>query len=73
MVDNYMTVYENLPHKIAAFIMYHAGDDFYTIVLNSRNGYERNMQAFEHEMKHIINNDFSGYREVGLLETARHI
>lgn len=72
MLENYITVFENLPYKVKGFIMYSSSDDVYTIVLNSRSGYEHNKQTFEHELKHILNNDFSSYKEVGILEAVRH-
>lgn len=72
MIDNYITIYAALPYKVSGFIMYDAADDYYTIVLNSRSSYEENKDTFEHEIQHIINNDFSHSRNVGVLEAALH-
>ena len=46
--------------------------DYYTIVLNSRSSYEQNRKTFEHEIQHILNNDFSNYRDVNSLEAVMH-
>ena len=59
MVENNITIFANLPYKVSGFIMYDSADDYYTIVLNSRLSYEENRKTFEHELQHIINNDFS--------------
>ncbi len=72
MVENYITIFRNLPYKINGFIIYDAEDDYYTIVLNSRSSYEQNRKTFEHEIQHILNNDFSNYRDVNLLEAVMH-
>ena len=53
MVENFITVYENLPFKINGFVMYDAADDYYTIVLNSRQSFWKNKKTFEHEIGHI--------------------
>lgn len=72
MIDNFITVYENLPFKVSGFIMYDAADDYYTIVLNSRLSCWRNKKTFEHELKHIINGDFLKIKNVAIMETALH-
>lgn len=72
MVENYIVVCENLPYKINGFIMYDAADDYYTIVLNSRTSYKKNLETFKHEIEHINNKDFHNYRDVGLLEAVLH-
>ncbi len=72
MVENYITIFANLPYKVSGFIMYDSADDYYTIVLNSRLSYEENRKTFEHELQHIINNDFSKCHNVGILEASMH-
>lgn len=72
MFDNYKTIYLNLPYKVNGFIMYDSADDYYTIVLNSRSTYKQNKRTFEHEIQHIINNDFAHNRNVGILEASLH-
>lgn len=70
MPENYIVIYETLPHKINGFVMYDAADDYYTIVLNSRSSYSQNKKTFNHEIKHILNKDFHNFRDVGLLEAV---
>ena len=72
MIDNYNTVYENLPNKIKGFVLYNSAEDFYTIVLNSRASHEANKITLEHELSHIANNDFHKCQTVTLLEAIRH-
>lgn len=71
-MDNYMVIYKNLPEKVNAFTMYHAGDDYYTIVLNARQSFECLQRAFKHEIEHIENNDFQKYRNVNEIELYAH-
>ena len=72
MIDNYITIFENLPYKVNGFTMYNASDDYYTIVLNSRASADACRKTFEHEMAHIKNKDFSTYRNVEILESVLH-
>lgn len=34
-------------------------DGFYNIYINSRDSYHRQMKAIDHELRHILNRDFS--------------
>lgn len=40
-------------------------DGFYNIYINSRDSFERQMKAIDHELRHIVNHDFAkhDYRE----------
>lgn len=71
-MDNYMVIYKNLPEKVNAFTMYHAGDDYYTIVLNARQSFETLQKAFKHEMFHIQNKDFHSLESVDVIEKRAH-
>ena len=72
MLDNYNTIYLNLPNKIRGFAVYNTIEDFYTIVLNSRLSYAQNVKTFWHELKHIKNNDFYSNLTVNELESLAH-
>lgn len=72
MIENYTTIFLDLPYAIKGFLLYDAADDYYTIVINSRMSYEKNKETFEHEIEHIKNGDFHKYRNVGMLELALH-
>lgn len=72
MIDNYQTIYLNLPCKIKGFAVYNTCEDFYTIVLNSRLSYAQNVETYLHELKHIKNDDFYSELTVNQLETLAH-
>ncbi|MBF0716064.1 hypothetical protein [Gemelliphila palaticanis] len=46
-------------------------DDSYTIFLNAKMGYWEMKKTFDHEISHIINEDFEKYN-VDEIEYARH-
>lgn len=73
MLNNYMVIYENLPHKVRGFTIYNGCDDFYTIILNARLSYLSNLKTFAHELKHISNDDFIQYKNVAQIEHNAHI
>ena len=72
MLDNYTTIYLNLPCKIKGFAVYNSIEDFYTIVLNSRLSHAQNIKTYIHELEHISNGDFNSNLSVGTLETLAH-
>ena len=72
MLDNYNTIYLNLPNKIRGFAVYNTIEDFYTIVLNSRLSYAQNVKTFWHELKHITNDDFNSSLSVNEIEALAH-
>ena len=72
MLDNYNTIYLNLPCKIRGFAVHNACEDFYTIVLNSRLSYNQNLETYMHELEHITNDDFNSELNVNTLETLAH-
>lgn len=70
-MDNIRTVYCDLPNTISGFTV--ATDDgFFTIVINQNLSYERNIESYKHEMKHILNGDFDRKCSAGLLEIMAH-
>lgn len=46
-------------------------DDSYTIFLNARLSYEKQLEAYAHAIRHIKNGDFEK-RDVGIIETEAH-
>lgn len=72
MVENITTIYENLPHGVSAFTMHNAADDWYTIVLNSRQSYNTLQKSFKHELAHIQNKDFTPDKDVEKIECYTH-
>lgn len=51
------TVLKDLPATIKAYTVL-CPDGTYTIVLNSRLSHEQQLEAYKHELKHIMDNDF---------------
>lgn len=72
MLDNYTTIYQNLPYKIKGFAVYNSKEDYYTIVLNSRLSHDQNIKTFIHELKHINNDDFSSSLTATTIEALAH-
>ena len=72
MLDNCITIFQNLPYKIKGFAVYNSNDDFYTIVLNSRLSHDQNLKTYIHELEHINNDDFHSGLSATILETIAH-
>ena len=61
----------DMPASIPAYSV--ANPDLsYTIVLNSRLSYERQLMAYHHEMEHIENGDFEKKCSVDIIECYAH-
>ena len=60
----------NLPLTIVGFTI--VTDDYFTSALNRNLSFERNMQTYYHELKHISNGDFDKKTSVGLIEIMAH-
>lgn len=70
-MDNIRTVFIDMPTTIKAYTI--LKDDFYTIVINSSLSYEMQEEAYNHELRHILNGDFDRKCSVGLIEINAHI
>ncbi len=71
MTPDVNTILVNLPNTISAYTVYNL-DMSYTIVLNARLNYERQLLAYHHEMKHIENGDYDKQCSVDLIECYAH-
>ena len=60
----------NFPLPIGGFTI--VTGDYFTIALNRNLSFERNMQTYNHELKHISNGDFDKKTSVGLIEIIAH-
>ena len=49
--------YLDMPCRIHGMIRENE-DGSYTVILNSRDSRERNMKAYQHELKHLFRGDF---------------
>lgn len=67
-----MVIYKDLPYKVKGFTMYHAVDDYYTIVLNSRLSSIVLKKVFKHELMHIEKNHFHSQESVAEIEFSTH-
>lgn len=70
IMESVSVYYRDLPTTVRAFVVY--CDGYYTIILNSRNSYEQNIQSYWHEMSHIMRGDFSHCVDVDALEHISH-
>ena len=57
MVDYLNVSTLNLPYGVHGFCRLNE-DGGYTIMVNARDSYERQVKAYLHELKHIANDDF---------------
>ena len=68
---NIQQVVIDLPAGVHGFTAYVAEDDFYNIYLNAHDSHEQNVKTFEHEIGHIIHNDFQKY-DINEIESEAH-
>ena len=71
MIQDVNTILADMPGSIAAYTISNA-DMTYTIALNSRLNYERQLQAYHHEMCHIENGDYDRRCSADLIECYAH-
>ena len=71
MTPDVNTLELNLPVTIAGYTVSNA-DNTYTVVLNSRLTFERRIQAYTHELQHILHGDYDRMVDVGILEFYSH-
>lgn len=61
----------DLPGTVGAYTLKDKNDD-YTVFLNERRSYEKQLEAYLHELKHIINGDFYKDDPVDVIEKSTH-
>ncbi len=71
MTPDVNTLEYDLPVSIAGYTISNA-DSSYTIVLNARLTFERRMQAYQHEMRHILTGDYDRKVDADVLELHSH-
>ncbi|MFP3154428.1 hypothetical protein LQZ18_08365 [Lachnospiraceae bacterium ZAX-1] len=62
----------DMPSTVSGYTVINP-DSSYTIFLNARLTYERQLAAYMHEMEHIQENDFENEIEVNYIEDYRHV
>ncbi|MCI9305835.1 MAG: hypothetical protein HFI28_05055 [Lachnospiraceae bacterium] len=71
MTPDVNTLEYDLPVAIAGYTISNA-DNSYTVVLNARLTFERRMQAYQHEMEHILTGDYDRKIDADMLELHSH-
>lgn len=71
MIQDVNTILADMPCSISAYTVVNA-DMSYTVVLNSRLNYERQLLAYHHELKHIENGDYDKRCSADLIEFYAH-
>lgn len=71
MTQDVNTILADMPGSIGGYTICNP-DTTYTIVLNARLSYERQLLAYHHEMKHIENGDYAKRCSADLIECYAH-
>ncbi len=71
MTPDVNTLLMDMPVTIPAFVKVNS-DNTYSVVLNSRLTQERLLQAYRHELKHIIRGDYDKKYSADLIELYAH-
>ena len=61
----------SLPTTIGAYTILDRNGDF-TVFVNARMGYEKQVEAYSHELKHIKNGDFFKVETADVIEMRTH-
>lgn len=64
-------LYANMPTSIRSYVVSNA-DMTYTIVLNCRLSREQNIISYEHELRHIHNDDYNKKCSIDMIEINAH-
>ncbi len=74
-MDEVNVIYADLPPRIKGMLVKTFDEEeCYTIVLNSRLSAEQNRETYEHEMRHLKENDFDqADKDVDQIEMVRHV
>ena len=66
------TILIDMPVKIRGYIYEDVATGERVCVLNARLSYEANQHTYEHECKHINNNDFESDESINAIEARAH-
>lgn len=66
------TILLDLPPKCRGYIYEDVESGERLCVLNSRLTYESNQKTYEHESRHLINEDFDSYEDINSIENRTH-
>nr|DAT81722.1 MAG TPA: IrrE N-terminal-like domain [Caudoviricetes sp.] len=66
--DNNIYIYHvDMPYSVTSSVVENE-DGSYTIYINSRMSYEKQLEGYEHELRHIMNNDLEYCNDVQKVE-----
>lgn len=68
---NIYIYYVDMPCSISSNVVDN-GDGSYTLYLNSRLSYEKNIEGYLHELRHINNDDFNSFEDIQKIESRTH-
>ena len=71
MIQDANTLLIDMPHRIKAYTVANK-DMSYTIVINAHLSREAMLEAYKHELEHIINGDFEKKCSTNLIEFYAH-
>ena len=70
-MNDYRVILQDLPTTIRSYCV-ESPDGFHTIVLNARMSREQNRRGYDHEIAHIMHDDFSALESVDAIECRAH-
>ena len=73
-MENVRVCYCELSCEIKGFVAkrFEDGENYYTIYINSNVSEEKQQEALQHELSHILNCDFESDSHVNEIERLRH-
>ena len=71
MVFDCNVIYQNLPTTIRSYCV-ETPDGYHTIVLNARMSHEMNRRGYDHEVGHILRDDFHSLEDIDEIEARAH-
>ncbi len=61
----------DMPYKVHGMLRENE-DGSFTILLNSRDSRERNLKAYQHEIKHLMRDDLYSEEDIQIIESRAH-
>ena len=74
-IENYTVIYDNdMPYKIPAMVICSLCDtgEYYTVILNPKCSYEKNIKSYLHELLHIDRGDLKDGVDADYAERVCH-
>ncbi len=72
-MNNINVKFMDMPHTVRGCVVRdYDGDEYYTIMINSRMSADMQLSAYRHELEHIDCSDFASDHAVDYIEGIRH-